>query len=336
MDTIPTIASALSERTRKPSKTRKQRKPRKARKPRIPKLHRPKKESTKTITTRLYKTWAAIVHAYHNGKCAVCGKEHTPQAPLNAHHIMPRQMFSGLRFDPQNGIALCPKCHKMGKFSAHKGGIWFAEFLRTKYPEKYEHCLKHKDDELDCKDRTKLYTQEVYLHTAFSDAISPLPKYRVEMYTKDGRKVETVVDAYNNRAAEYIAWTNWPASQPVFSEEVKLKGIHRTTEVRTKDLLDRISDHFDGIKFGYYKPVSEMVEPEFVDYLTETFKGRKMDDDTMRQMTSLFDEYCASHGLDPRLYILHGDCHGNVSIAPAVKLEVEIPTNNINNIENNK
>ena len=71
MDTVPTIAAALAERTKKPRKHRKQ----KAKKPRIPKLHRPKKESTKTITTRLYKTWAAIVHAYHNGKCAVCGKE---------------------------------------------------------------------------------------------------------------------------------------------------------------------------------------------------------------------------------------------------------------------
>ena len=106
MDTIPTLVTALSERTKKPKK---QKKARKAKKPRIPKLHRPKKESTKTITTRLYKAWAAIVHAYHNGRCAVCGKEHTTQAPLNAHHIMPRQMFSGLRFDPQNGIALCPK-----------------------------------------------------------------------------------------------------------------------------------------------------------------------------------------------------------------------------------
>lgn len=245
IDPAPVIADAIKKRA---SRQKKQRKIRKAKKPRIPKLHRPKKESTKTITTRLYKAWAAIVHAYHNDRCAVCGKEHTPQAPLNAHHIMPRQMFSGLRFDPQNGIALCPKCHKMGKFSAHKGGIWFAEFLRTKYPEKYEHCLKHKDDELDCKDRTKLYTQEAYLHTAFSDAINPLPRYRVEMYTKDGRKVDTVVDAYNNRAAEYIAWINWPASQPVFSEEVKLKGIHKTEQVEAPSWEDE-KDELSATKF---------------------------------------------------------------------------------------
>ena len=316
LDPAPVIAEALEKRasasrTRKASKQRK----RKAKKPRIPKLHRPKKESTKTITTRLYKTWAAIVHAYHNGKCAVCGKEHSKEAPLNAHHIMPRQMFSGLRFDPQNGIALCPKCHKMGKFSAHKGGIWFAEFLRTKYPEKYEHCLKHKDDELDCKDRTKLYTQEVYLHTAFSDAISPLSKYRVEMYTKDGRKVDTVVDAYNNRAAEYIAWINWPASQPVFSEEMKLKGIHRATEVKVDH--EKIAEHFENPPFTSWIPdedIEAMTLDQLAECLTKEFVNQKMTDDTMRRMRFVFDRWCDAHEVDHEDYVIYGDCHGNVSI----------------------
>ena len=238
MDTIPTIAAALEERTKKPRKNL-HKKPR-TKKTRTPKLHRPKKESTKTITTRLYKAWAAIVHAYHNGRCAVCGKEHTPQAPLNAHHIMPRQMFSGLRFDPQNGIALCPKCHKMGKFSAHKGGIWFAEFLRTKYPEKYEHCLKHKDDEIDCKNRTWLYDIEEELHERYCDAIAPIGHYKVTAYDRKGNKVESVVRAYNNRAAEFVFWNRWPGGHEEGYE--KLKGIHKTEQVESPRWEDECND----------------------------------------------------------------------------------------------
>lgn len=196
-------------------------------KPRIPKLHRPRKESTKTITTRLYKTWSAIVHVQHDDKCAVCGRENSKEAPLNAHHIMPRQMFSGLRFDPQNGISLCPKCHKLGKFSAHKGGIWFAEWLHETYPDKYRHCMDHLNDELDCKDRSALYTVESDLHGRHGDMIPPLPMYGVIAYDKKGNKVQSVVQAYNNRAAEFIFWTNWP------NTETPLKGIHRTTEAKT-------------------------------------------------------------------------------------------------------
>ena len=215
LDPAPVIADALAKKA-KASKQKKSK--RKAKKPRMPKLHRPKKESTKTITTRLYKTWATIVHAYYNDRCAICGKGNSKEAPLNAHHIMPRQMFSGLRFDPQNGVSLCPKCHKMGKFSAHKGGIWFAEFLRSFYPVKYDYCIAHKDDELNCKDRSKLYAVEDDLHTRYSDAIAPLTTYRVVAYDKKLNKVESVVRAYNNRAAEFLFWNSWPKS------EIPLKG----------------------------------------------------------------------------------------------------------------
>jgi 5-methylcytosine-specific restriction endonuclease McrA len=241
LDPAPVIAEALDNRDRARIRTKKQSKARKAKKPRIPKLHRPKKESTKTITTRLYKTWAAIVHGYYNGHCAICGKENSKDAPLNAHHIMPRQMFSGLRFDPQNGIALCPKCHKMGKWSAHKGGIWFAEWLRNHAPEKYQHCLANAVFELDCKDRMQLYMTEEELHERYSDAIAPINWYRVVAYDKKGNKVESVIKAYNNRVAEYIFWQRWPAGQDWFE---KLKGIHKTEQVYVEE--DEAHSGFDA------------------------------------------------------------------------------------------
>ena len=241
LDPPPVIASALSERT---MKSRKQKKACKAKKPRVPKLHRPKKESTKTITTRLYKAWASIVHAYYNDRCAICGKENSKEAPLNAHHIMPRQMFSGLRFDPQNGIALCPKCHKMGKWSAHKGGIWFAEWLRNHAPEKYQHCITNAVFEIDCKDRMKLYEIEEDLHERYCDAIAPIGLYKVVAYDRKGNKVESVIKAYNNRSAEYIFWQRWPNGE---SYE-KLKGIHKTEQVEAPR-WENESDELSATKF---------------------------------------------------------------------------------------
>ena len=308
LDPAPVIADALSKRTAKQSKTKKQRKP-KAKKPRVPKLHRPKKESTKTITTRLYRTWAAIVHAYYGDRCAICGKENSKDAPLNAHHIMPRQMFSGLRFDPQNGIALCPKCHKMGKWSAHKGGIWFAEWLRNHAPEKYQHCIANAVFELDCKDRSKLYAIENDLHTRYADAIAPLAAYRVVGYDRKLNKVESVVSAYNNRAAEFLFWNSWPKS------EIPLKGVHKTEELKVDH--DAIAEHFKSLPITDWIPeedIRTMTLDQLADHLTKEFVNQKMTDVTMRRMRFVFDCWCDAHEVDPEDYVIYGDCHGNVSI----------------------
>lgn len=220
LDTAETTAKAIDAKAGKPKAKR-------AAKRRTPKLHRPKKESTKTITTRLYRLWAEIVHARYNGKCAVCGRENSKEAPLNAHHIMPRQMFTGLRFNPWNGISLCPRCHKMGKFSAHKGGIWFAEWLRTHDKTTYDYCLAGKDTELDCKSRAALYSVENMLHDAYGDVVAPLTSYHVTAYDRNGSQVGAVLHAYNNRAAEFIFWNSWPKT------ETPLKGICRTDEEKS-------------------------------------------------------------------------------------------------------
>lgn len=285
-----------------------------AKKPRVPKLHRPKRESTKTITTRLYKAWAAIVHSYYNDHCAICGKENSKEAPLNAHHIMPRQMFSGLRFDPQNGIALCPRCHKMGKWSAHKGGIWFAEWLRNHAREKYEHCLANAMLDLDCKDRSALYAVENDLHTRYSDAIAPLTTYHVVGYDKKLNKVESVVNAYNNRSAEFLFWSRWSKS------ETPLKGIQKTEELKVDH--DAVAEYFRSLPDITMDDIfSKLTLDQLADYLTKGFYGQKMTDDTMSRIRFMFDRWCDAHEVDPGNYVIHGDCHGNVSIAPAVSYE---------------
>lgn len=221
LDPARVIAEALDERAAKAEPSRTKKKAKASRKPKAPKCRRPRKESTKTIMNRLYRLWSDIVKHLFDHRCAICGIENSPEHPLNAHHIMPRQNFSGLRFHPKNGVALCPKCHKLGKYSAHKGGIWFAEWLRTYDREAYEFCLSHHADELDCKDRMALYDLEYSL--AYSsegiDCGFILGIFKVEAVRRDGELVSSSVQAYNAKAAETIFWENRSESEP------PLKGI---------------------------------------------------------------------------------------------------------------
>lgn len=104
--------------------------------------------------------WTARVGDEWGHKCAVCGSESTP----NAHHLENRNTCRALRYDPMNGVLLCPGHHKFGRNSAHKGGIWFAEWLRVHHPERYAYVLMHRDDaEINLNDRETLARIEAYL-----------------------------------------------------------------------------------------------------------------------------------------------------------------------------
>ncbi len=111
------------------------------------------------IRRRLMRLWTARVGDAWGHRCAVCGSESTP----NAHHLENRNTCRALKFDEMNGILLCPSHHKFGKNSAHKGGIWFAEWLRAHYPERYAYVLAHRDDEMNLNDRETLARLESML-----------------------------------------------------------------------------------------------------------------------------------------------------------------------------
>ena len=211
LDPATTIAAALDapERAKQPKKSKAARATKKS--PKSVKAHRPARESTKTITNRLYSLWAQIVRGLAGNKCAVTGET----GVLDAHHIIPRQVCSGLRFDPKNGILLSKSSHKFGKYSAHKGGIWFAEWLRQHDHEKYRYCLEHMDDELDCKNRARLYREEYALHADYEKFVGPLPSFRVTVVRRDGTKEVHERPAYNKKAAEYIVSLAGPSDNPI-------------------------------------------------------------------------------------------------------------------------
>ena len=115
------------------------------------------------------KLWTSRVHEMHGGVCAICGKRHGEDngngkpTYLNAHHIEPRATCARLRYDPLNGILLCPSCHKFGRNSAHKGSIWFITWLMTNRPLQYAYVLEKRDEQVDINDRGYLDSVEKLL-----------------------------------------------------------------------------------------------------------------------------------------------------------------------------
>ena len=124
------------------------------------KAKRIKLELTAKIRRRLRKLWKEKVGVLNQHRCAVCGCMNEGKSYVNAHHIIGYVQSRRLRYDPLNGVLLCPSHHKFGRLSAHKNGIWFAEWLRTNRVLQYQYVLKHQEKDLDLNDRETLYTVE--------------------------------------------------------------------------------------------------------------------------------------------------------------------------------
>jgi 5-methylcytosine-specific restriction endonuclease McrA len=71
-----------------------------------------KKRKSSTKKDRIddrYIEWRKAVYERDDHTCQRCGKK---RCYLNAHHIRPWSMFVEDRYDVDNGVALCEKCHK--------------------------------------------------------------------------------------------------------------------------------------------------------------------------------------------------------------------------------
>lgn len=84
--------------------------------------------------------WSKAILTRDGLMCQVCGAKHGAKnykgnrVNLNAHHIIDKQSIE-TRLLLDNGIALCPKCHKFGNYSAHKNSVWFACWLAINKPD---------------------------------------------------------------------------------------------------------------------------------------------------------------------------------------------------------
>ncbi len=61
--------------------------------------------------SKYHQRWSKAVRERDGHACKDCGKK---SGRLHAHHIVPLEVCLGssLEFDVDNGVTLCPKCHK--------------------------------------------------------------------------------------------------------------------------------------------------------------------------------------------------------------------------------
>lgn len=98
-----------------------------------------KKRSKKAENRELDLIWKQKVKERDEYFCQPCGKK-VEGKNCHAHHILPKQI-KGLRWDVNNGITLCYRHHKVGKFSAHMNAIWFAFWLKTNRSTQFKYII---------------------------------------------------------------------------------------------------------------------------------------------------------------------------------------------------
>jgi len=102
------------------------------------------KKSKKTETRELDLIWKTKVKERDNHRCQVCGKKLEPKS-CHAHHLLPKHLKgkkTGLRWDIDNGITLCPYHHKFGPYAAHQNAIWFYGWLNEHKPKELKYCIQ--------------------------------------------------------------------------------------------------------------------------------------------------------------------------------------------------
>jgi 5-methylcytosine-specific restriction endonuclease McrA len=65
-------------------------------------------KSPQSIRGSAYKHWRDAVLLRDNHTCRACGST----TKIEAHHLKGWSLFPHLRYDPDNGIALCNRCHR--------------------------------------------------------------------------------------------------------------------------------------------------------------------------------------------------------------------------------
>ncbi len=76
-------------------------------------------------------------------KCEHCGRSKKQGWQMHGSHIHPEGVYKSMSADVDNIICLCAACHTGGfwknatKPSWHEDPIYFADWFRNKYPERY-------------------------------------------------------------------------------------------------------------------------------------------------------------------------------------------------------
>ena len=125
-------------------------KPAKKKLPSIPKINR-----------KLFKLWSEKIKERSGGVCEYCGIKVGEIGPngkainkLDSHHIISRmKKNSFLKWDLNNGIHVCPKCHKFGEDSWHRSPVTTIYWFIKNHPDRMEYLMANFNTKVDLQNR---------------------------------------------------------------------------------------------------------------------------------------------------------------------------------------
>ena len=113
---------------------------------------------SKGIDGKLDIAWSKLVKLKAGNRCEIklCGRTKN----LNSHHIFTRRN-KAVRWDPMNGVALCPSHHTLdSKFSAHATPITFTNWLVREKGQNFVDLLTIKSNQIS---KLHIFEKEILL-----------------------------------------------------------------------------------------------------------------------------------------------------------------------------
>lgn len=95
----------------------------------------------------LLKKWNQKIDEKWGNKCAICGQEDGilnakgNKVALHRHHIIDKKCGSLYKYDPMNGIKVCPRHHLYSLMSFHRDPIHTMKWLEINHPDIFNHLL---------------------------------------------------------------------------------------------------------------------------------------------------------------------------------------------------
>lgn len=105
------------------------------------------KKAQRISIKKQLENWSKKVRERDGNKCFICNSTKR----LQAHHILPKKLWSKHKLDLNVGISLCCRHHAFGKESVHRGigDLLLFEKLQKERPEQYAYIKKLIDQELN-------------------------------------------------------------------------------------------------------------------------------------------------------------------------------------------
>lgn len=127
------------------------------------KTKKQKLDSLPKIHRRLFKIWSEKVRARSNETCEYCGikkgeiNKNGKATKIDAHHLYSRNIRNcPLKWDINNGISLCPICHKWGDLAFHKSPVTTIEWLRLNKSDRFNYVLQNTNERINLENRKVL------------------------------------------------------------------------------------------------------------------------------------------------------------------------------------